>query len=1126
MKKFLLSFLLAWVSFHALANLSSDACSDQDIVLILDCSGSITQVGFDSIKNYAKRFVRDNQSTLVTKRFAVISVGTIVRLDHGFSNQQYIDNVLNSISALSYRGGGSPIKDAFDIALDQFTRYSSPTKGKILIISDGKPNSSEQDPCANSTISQEISSLSVEVKMIGVNPSQTILCLLDYNPGNIYSLTSYDQLTTFTTDIFPVAQPDLDGDGTCDSFDECIEPSGNCDDDFVTEWDLSKLSNSNTQISIGVSVIGTGFYSWQDVSDPLVHGVGTFNVSPLTVTGLPAGKKIRLKIDSTGLRSVFVTAPENVCLTDIVQWGDIHWSSFNNAFLNCVHLSCSATDVPDLADVKSMKNMFNGCSQLNGPSNINNWITSSVVDMTSLFSGALSFNQNIGNWDVSNVTDMYSMFYKAYNFNQNIRNWNTKKVKGMNAMFFDARAFNQDLGSWNLNSILYNCLNFTDLCFMLSNSGVDCINYSNTLRGWAASPNTPYNLTFYAEGLEYLSLAQAARDSLDILKNWNIIGDALFSGGTYYFKDSDGDTYGDANNAVNSCAPLPGYVTNNTDCDDGNAAIHPMATELCNGLDDDCDGTKDDGIAIFYRDADGDTYGDPTMQKDTCAQPAGYVSNSLDCNDADVTITPATAWYIDGDADGYAARTQVSCISPGNNWIKGNPTYLSKDCDDTKSSIHPNAPDNTCNNIDEDCDGTRDEDYIAAQCTECYFGQIRNTVENVMISGLNATNITVNSATLSWASNSSFDSYTLEYKLSSQGSGAWTKLENLLVTSKDITGLQQNKMYDFRVRGKCNNSYGKYSTSSFSTNAVPCVDAPSNLTASQITENSALLSWSAVPGAIQYTIQYFNTSSNAWLTAFSTVQTSHLWTNLVPRTTYNLRIWASCALSSSAMVSSQFKTKSAPDPNCPSAQDAEPNNNTTTATAIPFNTPIKGRISSNGDRDYYKFVITTRGSVKITLTELVADYDLIVYASNGAVAANARKWMTLDESVEVILPVGTYYVRVHGYNGAFDADDCYKLMVELGTASLQSPELESRSATQFEISAWPNPTKNKLSLKINDAYQKHILRLYTIQGKLLHIRTTNSENETIDLTAYPAGTYILQLQNELSNKSIKLVKAD
>lgn len=68
--------------------------------------------------------------------------------------------------------------------------------------------------------------------------------------------------------------------------------------------------------------------------------------------------------------------------------------------------------------------------------------------MSSLFYGAISFNEDLSNWDVSHVTDMSYMFSDATSFNGNVSAWNTSSVTSMFAMFYRAFSFNQDLCLW------------------------------------------------------------------------------------------------------------------------------------------------------------------------------------------------------------------------------------------------------------------------------------------------------------------------------------------------------------------------------------------------------------------------------------------------------------------------------------------------------------------------------------------------------------------------------------------------------------------------------------------------------------------------------------------------------
>jgi len=96
--------------------------------------------------------------------------------------------------------------------------------------------------------------------------------------------------------------------------------------------------------------------------------------------------------------------------------------------------------------------------------------------------------------------------------------------------------------------------------------------------------------------------------------------------------DADGDTYATQGGA---CGPV--------DCNDINAAVHPGATEVCDDIDNNCDGSVDEGLSLssWYRDNDGDGYGNPSIWQYKCHQPAGgWVANNTDCNDNDQNIYP------------------------------------------------------------------------------------------------------------------------------------------------------------------------------------------------------------------------------------------------------------------------------------------------------------------------------------------------------------------------------------------------------------------------------------------------------------------------------------------------------
>jgi len=226
--------------------------------------------------------------------------------------------------------------------------------------------------------------------------------------------------------------------------------------------------------------------------------------------------------------------------------------------------------------------------------------------------------------------------------------------------------------------------------------------------------------------------------------------------GTWY-SDSDGDGYGDASAPTSGCDQPSGTTTDASDCDDTDADVRPGAAEVCDELDNDCDGATDDdddGLAVgdtFYIDYDGDGYGSSGYTAEACEAPSGYVSSASDCDDADDAVHPgadercndadddcdgandedpvdATTWSIDYDGDGYGngSWTLSACDQPTG--------YVddSADCDDTDAAVSPVATE-SCNDGDDDCDGTVDED--ASDATTWYadadddgYGTVDDTV--------------------------------------------------------------------------------------------------------------------------------------------------------------------------------------------------------------------------------------------------------------------------------------------------------------------------------------------------------------------------------------------------------------
>ena len=196
-------------------------------------------------------------------------------------------------------------------------------------------------------------------------------------------------------------------------------------------------------------------------------------------------------------------------------------------------------------------------------------------------------------------------------------------------------------------------------------------------------------------------------------------------GATTPYGDGDYGTPNDTNSDCDLDSDGDGY-DEFTDCDDDDSSINPGASEICDDVDNNCDGSIDENptdATTWYADVDYDFYGDSATTTVACDRPSFYRANSTDCDDSDANINPgasetcdgtdtncsgdetdasdATTWYADSDADAYgdSISTTTDCSQPSG--------YVSDstDCDDSSSSINPAASEVCNDDTDSDCDG-------------------------------------------------------------------------------------------------------------------------------------------------------------------------------------------------------------------------------------------------------------------------------------------------------------------------------------------------------------------------------------------------------------------------------------
>jgi len=173
---------------------------------------------------------------------------------------------------------------------------------------------------------------------------------------------------------------------------------------------------------------------------------------------------------------------------------------------------------------------------------------------------------------------------------------------------------------------------------------------------------------------------------------------------TTWYIDEDGDGWGDERSGTVGCSPpdwawldVPG------DCDDSDESVAPDAEEICDELDNDCNGEIDEGLQqTWYQDSDQDGFGDPDSAFEACHQPEwnwGLVGD--DCDDNDEFAAPGQKELCDGvdnDCDGSVPADEVD--DDRDDWM-----VCEGDSRDDMAACYPGAPE-VNNGFDCDLDGT------------------------------------------------------------------------------------------------------------------------------------------------------------------------------------------------------------------------------------------------------------------------------------------------------------------------------------------------------------------------------------------------------------------------------------
>ncbi len=385
--------------------------------------------------------------------------------------------------------------------------------------------------------------------------------------------------------------------------------------------------------------------------------------------------------------------------------------------------------------------------------------------------------------------------------------------------------------------------------------------------------------------------------------------------------------------------------------------------------------------------------------------------------------------------------------------------------------------------------------------------------------GLAVGGITNSAASLSWSAVSGAVSYTLQWKLNS--GSTWTTVSGITGTSYPLSGLVASTAYNFQVLTVCSANSSGYAAAVTFTTAAPACGVPANLAAGSITTGSASLSWSAVSGALSYTLQWKLNSGSTWTTVSGLTGTSYPLSGLVASTAYNFRVLTVCSENSSAYATAVTFTTAA----AACSDTYEPNNTLATARLVTPNITLQALVSTGTDIDWFQFAnSSTQRNIKVTLTGLPANYNLLLYRGGSTQVGSSSNTGTTSE--QIILnnaSISTAYrVRVIGSTTAFSSTQCYTLTIQISSTPFAMPEGmvgggddQTSAFMDLGIALFPNPASDALNITLPGSEGTTYVELLDGMGRTMATYSRGGSetisNMVMNVSGYPSGLYMVRV---------------